>query len=107
MKRVAFQMKVRQELIPEYKEWHRKVWPEMLAALKRHGWGNYSLFMRPDGLTFGYVEVTESFQKSLEGMAGEEINTRWQQLMAPYFEIPEGAFADQNMIELEEVFHTE
>lgn len=107
MKRVGFQMKVKQEVIPEYKEWHRKVWPEMLDALRKHGWRNYSLFMRPDGLMFGYVEVAESFEKSLEGMAGEEINAKWQELMAPYFEIPEGSFADQNMIELEEVFHTD
>ena len=77
----------------------------MLDALRRHGWGNYSLFMRPDGLMFGYVEVAESFEASLEGMAGEEINSKWQELMAPYFEIPEGSHADQNMIELEEVFH--
>ena len=56
---------------------------------------------------FGYVEVAESFQASLDGMAGEEINKKWQELMAPYFEIPEGSFADQNMIELEEVFHTD
>ncbi|MDA1298185.1 MAG: L-rhamnose mutarotase [Chloroflexi bacterium] len=105
MRRVGFQMKVRHEVIPEYTEWHRKVWPEMLDALRRHGWGNYTLFMRPDGLMFGYVEVAESFQKALDGMAGEEINAKWQELMAPYFEIPEGSFADQNMIELEEVFH--
>lgn len=107
MKRVGFQMKVKQEVIPEYKDWHSKVWPEMLEALRRHGWGNYSLFMRPDGLMFGYVEVEESFEKSLDGMAGEEINAKWQELMAPYFEIPDGSFADQNMIELEEVFHTD
>lgn len=105
MVRVGFQMKVREEVIPEYKEWHRKVWPEMLDALRKHGWKNYTLFMRPDGQMFGYVEVDGTFQDALDGMAGEEINAKWQELMAPYFEIPEGSFADQNMIELEEVFH--
>ncbi len=105
MKRVGFQMKVKQEVIPEYTEWHRKVWPEMLDALTRHGWRNYTLFMRPDGLMFGYVEVPETFEKALEGMAGEEINAKWQEMMAPYFEIPEGSTADQNMVEFEEVFH--
>jgi L-rhamnose mutarotase len=107
MKRVGFQLKVKQEMIPEYKEWHRKVWPEMLAALRRHGWRNYSLFMRPDGLMFGYVEVPDTFEKAQKGMAGEAINKKWQELMAPYFEIPEGAFADQRMLQLEEVFHTD
>ncbi len=107
MKRVGFLLKVRKEVIPEYKEWHRKVWPDMLDALRRHGWRNYSLFMREDGLMFGYVEVEESFQASLDGMADEEVNQRWQEMMAPYFEIPEGARPDQSMIELEEVFHTD
>ena len=107
MKRVGFQMKVKQDVIPEYSEWHQKVWPEMLDALRRHGWRNYSLFMRPDGLIFGYVEVEGSFENSLDGMAGEAINAKWQELMAPYFEIPEGSTADQNMVVLDEVFHTD
>jgi L-rhamnose mutarotase len=77
----------------------------MREALSRTGWHNYSLFLRPDGLLFGYVEVAESFAASLTGMANESINARWQNFMAPYFEGLGGAHADQNMIELEEVFH--
>ena len=107
MKRVGFMLKVREEVIPEYKDWHTKVWPELLDALRRHGWRNYSLYMRPDGLMFGYVEVDESFQASLAGIAEEDSNLRWQAMMAPYFEIPEGARPDQSMVELEEVFHTD
>lgn len=98
-------MKVREEVIPEYKEWHRKVWPELLDALSRHGWHNYSLFMRPDGLMIGYVEVADDFGAALEGMSGEEINTKWQEMMAPYFENPPGTQPDENMVVLEEVFH--
>ena len=107
MKRVGFLLKVRQDVLPEYKEWHRKVWPDLLEALRKHGWRNYSLFMREDGMMFGYVEVTESFQAALDGIAGEDSNLRWQEMMAPYFEIPEGARPDQSMFELEEVFHTD
>ena len=40
-------------------------------------------------------------------MSTEEVNARWQEFMAPYFEIPEGALPDQMMLELEEVFHTD
>ena len=58
-------------------------------------------------MMFGYVEVTESFQAALDGIAGEDSNLRWQEMMAPYFEIPEGARPDQSMFELEEVFHTD
>jgi L-rhamnose mutarotase len=107
MQRVAFLLKVRQEKIAEYKAHHQAVWPEMLEALRRTGWHNYSLFMRDDGLLFGYFETPDSFQAALDGMAKEEVNTRWQSFMAPYFEHLGGLHADQGMLELEEVFHLE
>jgi L-rhamnose mutarotase len=105
MERVAFLLKVKEDKIEEYKEHHKAVWPEMLDALRRNGWHNYSLFMREDGLLFGYFETPESFQAALAGMAKEEINAKWQEFMAPCFEGPGGAHADESMIELEEVFH--
>jgi L-rhamnose mutarotase len=77
----------------------------MLDALRRNGWHNYSLFMREDGLLFGYFEAEEDFQASLDGMAKEEVNRRWQAFMAPFFEIPPGSRPDQMMVELVEVFH--
>jgi L-rhamnose mutarotase len=105
MKRVAFVLKVKADKLAEYKEHHRSVWPEMLDALRRNGWHNYSLFVRDDGLLFGYFETPESFQAALTGMAREEINARWQELMAAYFEGLGGAHADESMLELEQVFH--
>ncbi len=104
MKRIGFLLKVKQDKVVEYKAHHEAVWPEMLDALQRTGWHNYSLFLRDDGLLFGYFEADESFQASLDGMAREAINQRWQDFMAPYFE-GVGVHADQMMVELEEVFH--
>jgi L-rhamnose mutarotase len=105
MKRIAFLLKVKENKIEEYKEHHKAVWPEMLEALRRTGWHNYSLFIRDDGLLFGYFETPDSFQAALDGMADEEVNARWQDFMASYFEDLSGAHADQSMLELEEVFH--
>ncbi len=105
MKRVGFILKVKPDMIEEYKRHHEQVWPEMLDALRDTGWRNYSLFMRDDGLLFGYFEAAESFGASLDGMAREEVNARWQAFMAPYFEGLVGKSADQTMQELEEVFH--
>jgi L-rhamnose mutarotase len=105
MRRIGFILKARQDKLEEYKAHHKKVWPEMLDALRRTGWHNYSLFMRDDGLLFGYFETPESFQAALAGMSKEEINTKWQEFMAPYFENLSGAHADESMVELEEVFH--
>ena len=98
-------LKVRQDKLAEYKAAHQAVWPEMLAALRRTGWHNYSLFLRDDGLLFGYFEAAESFQTSLEGMTREEVNARWQAAMGTYFERLGGLRPDESMLELEEVFH--
>jgi L-rhamnose mutarotase len=105
MKRVGFLLKVRQDKLEEYKAHHKKVWQEMLDALRRTGWHNYSLFVRDDGLLFGYFETPDSFQAALAGMAKEEINVKWQEFMAPYFENLSSAHADASMLELQEVFH--
>ncbi|MEA3337901.1 MAG: L-rhamnose mutarotase [Chloroflexota bacterium] len=105
MKRVGFVLKVKEDMIEQYKEHHEAVWPEMRDALQRTGWHNYSLFLRDDGLLFGYCETPEGLQAALDGMAREEINARWQDFMAPYFEGFGGSHADENMLELTEVFH--
>jgi L-rhamnose mutarotase len=107
MKRVGFLLKVKQERIEEYRRHHEAVWPEMLEALTRHGWRNYSLFMRDDGTMFGYFEAEDGFQASLDGMATEDVNQRWQRLMEPFFEIPSGSRPDEMRVELEEVFHVD
>lgn len=105
MKRIGFLLHVRQDKLAEYKARHQHVWPEMLDALRRTGWHNYSLFVRDDGLLFGYFETPDSFQAALDGMSKEEINAKWQDFMAPFFEGLGGAHADTGMVELEEVFH--
>ena len=104
MERVGFVLKVKADRLEEYKQRHEQVWPEMLAALSETGWHNYSLFMREDGLLFGYLE-THDFDQALAGMAEKEINTRWQTEMAPFFEALEGQRPDEGMLRLEEVFH--
>ena len=106
MERAAFLLKVREDKLEEYKKHHQSVWPDMLEALRRNGWRNYSLFTTDDGHLFGYVEAEESFQKSLDGMAKEEANLKWQEFMAPYFENL-GRRPDESMEQLEEVFYLE
>ncbi len=104
MQRVGFVLRVRPDRLDEYRAHHREVWPEMLDALRRHGWRNYSLFLRDDGTLFGYVEASNGFEAALAGMADEAVNERWQTLMAPFFE-GDGSAADTMMEQLDEVFH--
>ncbi|NLV73867.1 MAG: L-rhamnose mutarotase [Chloroflexi bacterium] len=103
MQRIGFILKVKKGCIEEYKRRHANVWPEMRQALSETGWHNYSLFMREDGLLFGYVE-TEDFEAAKAGMAKREVNARWQAEMSEFFEALEGQAPDEAMSPLEQVF---
>jgi L-rhamnose mutarotase len=100
MERVTFVLQVRRDRLSEYLGAHEAVWADMLEALSRAGWSNYSLFIREgDGLVVGYFETDDS-EKSFRDMESEEVNQRWQDLMADYF-VPTAA--DPQL--LREYFH--
>ena len=103
MPRYCFTLQVRPDLIDEYVERHRAVWPEMLAALAETGWRDYSLFLRPDGLLVGIVE-SDDLAAAQAAMARTDVNARWQAEMAPYFTELEGT-PDQGFVLLREVFN--
>ena len=102
MERVCFLARVRPERMAEYSERHKEVWPEMLAALRAAGWGNYSIFLAEDGLLVGYLE-TDDYQAALDAMAATEVNGRWQAEMAAYF-TADGP-PDRSFLRLAEIFH--
>lgn len=104
MQRVCFVLQVKSERLEEYKERHRNVWPEMQAALRETGWGNYSLFLRDDGLLVGYLE-TDNFERARTAMSSRAVNDRWQREMGDFFIQPSGVLPDRAMQPLEEVFH--
>lgn len=108
MQRVCLMARIRPEKAEEYRARHAQVWPEMLDALHRCGWRNYSLFLAPDGLLIGYLE-TEDYAAAQAAMAATEVNSRWQAEMAEYFvsigDPAEGARPDEMFVPLEEVFN--
>jgi L-rhamnose mutarotase len=105
MQRVCFQLQVKPDRLEEYTERHAAVWPDMLAALKRTGWNNYSLFLRPDGLLIGYFE-TPDLASAQAGMAHEDVNARWQAEMGEFFVDLDEA-PDTGFLHLTEVFNLE
>jgi L-rhamnose mutarotase len=106
VRRYCFLSQVRPELIAEYRRRHAAVWPQMLAALHRTGWRNYSLFLRDDGLLVGYVEC-DDLDAARRAMAQTDVNARWQAEMAPFFTGPAGRRPDEGFLLLDEVFHLE
>ena len=76
MERVCFTMRVARENIPRYVDMHRHAWPELLQELRRTGWQNYSLFLRPDGTLVGYWE-SEDASASMAAMGDTAVSARW------------------------------
>ncbi len=102
MQRICFTLRVKPDRLEEYKQRHKAVWPEMQQALRETGWHNYSLFLMEDGLLIGYVE-TPDFQAAIDGMGKKEVNTKWQNEMAEFFDLS-GGHADKAMQPIPEVF---
>jgi L-rhamnose mutarotase len=102
--RVCFLLQVRPDRVAEYRDRHRRVWPEMRQALQAAGWRNYSLFLREDGLLVGYLEC-DDFAAARAAMEATTVNQRWQAEMADLFEDLDDQRPDERMRPLEEVFH--
>jgi len=102
VQRVCFLARVRPGRLDEYRERHARVWPEMLAALRAAGWGNYSIFVADDGLLVGYLE-TDDYPAALEAMAATDVNARWQAEMAGFF-VSDGP-PDRSFLRIAEIFH--
>ena len=104
MPHYCFLLQVRPEKLPEYRQRHAAVWPDMLHALRDAGWRNYSIFARADGLLVGYVEAGD-LAAAQRAMAATEVNAAWQADMAQYFTGLDGHPPDEGFLLLEEVFN--
>jgi len=105
MQRVGFMFKIRPELKDEYKKAHDEIWPEMAKAIKEHGINNYSIFFRPDGTLFAYLESEGDYQEQMEKFGKTDVNKRWQQHMDKYFVKEDSSILGPEVEMLEEVFH--
>ena len=86
MQRIAFLMKLKPGLEVEYKRRHDEIWPEMLAALRKAGMHNYSIFLNGEQL-FAYLEV-EDFDRMTKTLTTDPTNARWQESMQSFIEVP-------------------
>ncbi|NNC12778.1 L-rhamnose mutarotase [Planctomonas sp. JC2975] len=101
--RVCFRLRVRPELLGEYRRRHAAVWPEMLREIAASGRRNYSLFLADDGELIGYFE-TDDAAASDRYLAESEVAARWEADMGRFFVALDGR-ADQASEQLPEVFN--
>jgi L-rhamnose mutarotase len=104
MNRYCFLLRVKPELLDEYRARHQAVWPEMLHALAAAGWRNYSIFASGDGLLVGYVEA-DDLGAAQAALADTEANVRWQAEMSRYFTGLDDRRPDESLLLLDEIFN--
>lgn len=81
MERLCFTMTLRPGREAEYERRHHEIWPDMVEALHRSGYRNYSLFRR--GLTvIGYAECHPDLAGVAAAMGAEPVNGRWGESFA-------------------------
>lgn len=103
MQRVCFLLQLKKDRIEEYRKAHQ-VWPEMLDAMHAAGIRNYSMFIRKDGMLVGYFEA-ENPEQALQTLGKTEVNRRWQEYMAPFFDSGTGDLEKGGTEWLEQYFH--
>lgn len=104
MQRIGFLIRVRPDKLEDYQRLHAEIWPELLEELGRAGFRNYSLWLRPDGLEFGYLEC-ENWEAACAYLATNEVHHRWQVFMQEYLESPVDGGSGQPIEMLKEVFY--
>ena len=103
--RVASVIRLRPEQEEAYRELHRAVWPDVLAALTRAHVRNYSIFLR-DGLLFSYLEYTgDDYAADMAAIAADEATRRWWELTDPCQQALDSAAEGEWWAPAEEVFH--
>ena len=85
MQKMGMMIGIAPEKIPEYKQLHGAVWPEILQSLTDANIRNYSIFLRePENLLFGYWEyVGDDFEADMATIAGLDVTKRWWDLCMP------------------------
>jgi L-rhamnose mutarotase len=79
--KVGIHTRLKPGAVDRYEEYHRSVWPEVLAAIRASGISNYVIFR--DGLDlFHYIEC-DDYERAIAELADDPANIRWQAEMAP------------------------
>ena len=98
-------IKVRPEMLEQYKALHANPWPSVDRMLKECNIQNYSIYFR-DGYLFSYLEYTgENWDEDMAKLATDSATQAWWKLTDPCQEPVESATENEWWADLEEVYH--
>ena len=109
MQRMCHVVKVKPEIIPEYKRIHAAVWPEILKAIHDSNIRNYTIFLKePENFLVAYWEyVGSDYASDMEKIKNAPRMKEWWAITDPMQE----AFLTNKpgvwWAPLENVFHTD
>ena len=96
---------IRPEHLADYKRYHAKVWPEILAMITACNIRNYSIYLK-DGLLFTYFEyVGSDYDADMAKMAADPRTQEWWDIMKPMQKPLDTRAEGEWWAEMEEVFH--
>lgn len=105
MTRIAQIIRVRPEMLAEYRRLHAECWPEILAMMRQQNIRNCSIYHR-DGLLFMYYEyVGTNFEADQALFRDDPTMAKWQQVTSECQQPIGTAAEDEWWAAMEEVFH--
>ena len=105
MKRYGSVLRLRPEAEEEYKRYHARVWPEVLAMIRKCNIRNYSIYLK-DGYLFAYYEYRGSdYKGDMAKMAADPKTQEWWTIMMPMQEPLPARREGEWWADMEEVFH--
>jgi L-rhamnose mutarotase len=109
VKRMSHMVKLRPEVIPEYKRIHAAVWPEILKAIYDANIRNYSIFLKePENWLIAYWEyIGTDFEADTAKIKNAPRMQEWWDITDPMQERFETAKPGEWWASMEEVFHTD
>jgi L-rhamnose mutarotase len=107
MERMAQIVRLRPEVIEEYKRIHAAVWPEILELISACNITNYTIFLRePENLLFAYWEyVGTDFPADMARMRADARMQDWWRITDPMQTPLETAAEGEWWARIEPVFH--
>lgn len=102
---LALDLKPDDQLIAEYEQWHREVWPEVRSSILESGIRHMEIYRFGTRL-FMLVEADDSFSFERKA-AADAANPRvqeWEMLMWKYQQSVPGARLEEKWVLMEKIF---